>query len=121
MSIAHTLKSVAAAFVLAVGLVAAGPAVAVAAPMVTPVGWCPLGHVDPNDPDSACVGSDAANYPRVPADPYGVPLKKCGPGNDGEQVSTEDQHGGHSKWICRHITRVFGDDYWEWSEFALAR
>jgi hypothetical protein len=79
-------------------------------------GWCPLGHVKPSDPNSACRGSDSAQWPRVPSDVNGYPRTKCDGANDGRTVSTEDVHGGGHFWICKHVSNLTGEDYWEWNE-----
>jgi hypothetical protein len=109
----------AALSVCAIGAALVGAAPAVGAQPVSPVGWCLFGHVDPNNTDSACRGSDSAVWPRVPADPHGNPLMKCNEYHDGEHVSTVDKDGTQSRWICIHVSPVFDDPYWEWTEVAV--
>lgn len=117
----NTVATIRGAFVAC----ALGAALVTAAPHGTatptyPVGHCLFGHVNPN-PNSACRGSDSANWPHAPADPNGHPLKECMPGNDGEAVSTEDVHGGRHWFICGHETNITGEELWEWKEVLLGR
>lgn len=119
MEIRTTMRGAVIASLLGAALITATPHGA--AVPVQPVGRCLFGHVDPRNPNSACRGSDSANWPRVPADPNGVPLKECGPENDGEHVATEDVHGGGHGWICSHVTNITGEEYWEWKELLLGR
>lgn len=112
------IKGAVAAAVLGAGLLAATPHAA-----ATPLheGHCLFGHVNPRNQNSACRGSDSANWPHVPADVNGHPLKECLPGNDGESVATEDVHGGRHWFICSHETNITGEELWEWKEVLLGR
>lgn len=115
MNIVTTVRGALVACLFGAALLTATPHAA-ATPI--PAGRCLLGHVNAN-PNSACRGSDSANWPRVPADPNGNPLEECGPANDGRTVSTEDVHGGQHGFICQHVTNVRGEEYWEWNEVLI--
>lgn len=108
-----TIRAALAACAIGAALIGAAPAVA---QPISPVGWCPFGHVDPSNDNSACRGSDSATWPRVPADPHGNPLMKCNEYHDGEHVSTVDKDGTLARWICQHVSPVFDSPYWEWTE-----
>lgn len=51
-----------------------------------------------------------------PADSAGVPLKPCGPANDGERVETLDANGAKGIFFCKFYDPIFGDPYWQWTE-----
>lgn len=56
----------------------------------TPVnGPCLFGHVDPNNANSACKGSDSANWPESEANPDGSPKLSCSRLNKGAGVARE--------------------------------
>lgn len=114
----NIIKGALAATIVGAGLLVAAPHAAGTPPLHA--GPCLLGHINPN-PNSACRGSDSANWPRVPADPNGIPRRYCGPENDGESVETEDVHGGRHGWICEHVTNITGEEFWEWKEVLLGR
>ncbi|MET8874208.1 hypothetical protein [Nocardia sp. NPDC004604] len=81
----------------------------------TPVnGPCLFGHVDPDNDNSACKGSDSANWPESEPNPDGSPKLSCSRLNKGAGVKTWTGRGWR-KWKCMQITEM-GQEYWQWYE-----
>lgn len=92
----------------------AGTGHASAEPSIAQRGVCPLGHIT-DDSNSACRGSDAAQWPTIDAGPGGGPITPCDEHNVGEFART---HHGPQKWrywICRAHTSG-SDTIYEWEE-----
>lgn len=83
---------------------------------VTPAGWCVFGHVDPNDDNSACRGSDSATWPLSESNPDGTPALSCSRLNDNQHVKTDVGEHGFSYWICMQYKDQWGNVYYEWTE-----
>ncbi|MGY4103431.1 hypothetical protein ACW2Q0_28290 [Nocardia sp. R16R-3T] len=81
---------------------------------VAQAGPCLLGHVDPNNDNSACKGSDSANWPESEANPDGSPTLSCSRLNKGAGVKTWTGNGWR-KWKCMQITEL-GQTYFTWYE-----
>jgi predicted lipoprotein with Yx(FWY)xxD motif len=81
---------------------------------VAQAGPCLFGHVDPNNSNSACRGSDSANWPESEANPDGSPKLSCSRLNKGAGVKTWDGRG-YRKWKCMQMTEM-GQEYWQWYE-----
>ncbi|OXR46693.1 hypothetical protein B7C42_01668 [Nocardia cerradoensis] len=117
MNIRATIKAAAAACLLGVALLGT-PAHADAAP--AHIGWCPFGHVDPHDDNSACRGSDSAEWPLSEHGPDGKPTVSCTRLNEGRGVRTDHGDHGYSYWRCMSYKDQWGNVYFDWSEVLEA-
>ncbi|MFI6368943.1 hypothetical protein ACIBG0_40230 [Nocardia sp. NPDC050630] len=81
-------------------------------------GPCLFGHVDPNNDNSACRGSDSANFPESEANPDGSPKLACTRLNEGQNVKTHDAHGW-LYWGCKAYKDQWGNKTYQWTEFVL--
>jgi hypothetical protein len=117
MNIATKIRGAVAA--CAIGMTILGAGQVQAAPATQPAGWCPFGHVNPNDSNSACNGSDAAEWPESQGDSDGHPLLTCSRLNVNQNIKTYDAHGARRYWQCRRYTRFGGGDvYYLWTEIV---
>lgn len=100
-------------FVMAVIALIGATLLSVPAVSATPIahqGPCLLGHVNPDDPNSACTGSDADRWPPMDEGPTG-PIIPCDEHNVGEQVKTQHAPQKWRYWRCRG-----SDGVYQWEE-----
>lgn len=94
------------------------------APTATPVaqaGPCLFGHVDPNDDNSACRGSDSAKWPESESTPDGTPALSCTRLNEGQRVATRlPDPLGERHWICKQYKDSWGHTYYDWTEVLVS-
>lgn len=114
MNIAST-KHALAACLLGVGLLIAAPT-ANATPAPAHTGWCPFGHVNPADSNSACRGSDSSQWPESQPGPDGKPRLSCSRLNVTKGTRTWHGEHGWSYWICELFRDQFGNVRYEWTE-----
>jgi predicted lipoprotein with Yx(FWY)xxD motif len=88
-------------------------------PTITPVasaaGPCLFGHVDPNNSNSACRGSESAKWPESEQTADGSPALTCSRLNDGAHVRTHDGLGWRY-WLCKKYKDSWGHTYYQWTE-----
>ncbi|WP_280309109.1 hypothetical protein [Nocardia abscessus] len=87
-----------------------------AAPVAGAAGPCLFGHVDPNDDNSACRGSDSARFPESESGPDGTPALSCTRLNEDARVRTDQGAYGWRHWICKKYKDSWGHTYYEWTE-----
>ncbi|MFE7798985.1 hypothetical protein [Nocardia sp. NPDC057440] len=108
-----TVRAAFAACAISAALVGGVAPAVVAAPAVA--GPCLFGHVDPNDDNSACRGSDSAKWPESESTPDGTPALSCTRLNDNQHVRTRDPHGWRY-WLCKGYKDQWGNKYYDWTE-----
>ncbi|MBF6298236.1 hypothetical protein IU459_11860 [Nocardia amamiensis] len=109
-----TVRALLAGCTLAVSLV--GGTLAPTATPVAQAGPCLFGHVDPKDDNSACRGSDSANWPESEQTPEGTPALSCSRLNEGARVRTDQGQYGWRYWVCKKYKDSWGHTYYDWTE-----